>query len=158
MRLDRERRAIVADVQRRVAICPSGAALVQEFYKVLVRRGVDELGAMSACEVVGAVAMHMPGGWVRRDDDAVQIGDDNRIAGRLEDATIARLHLIEALLGAFVVGHVGMPASNAERPPVGVATGGGARQHPAVAAIMMAQAMLHDQPILGGWRSLDKRL
>ena len=148
MRLDREWRAIVADMQRCVTIRPSSAALCQEFGEMLVGRGVDELGAVPAYKVVGAVAMHTPGGGIRRDDDTIQIGDDDRVASRLEDATIARLHLIEALLGVFVVGHIGMPAGDAERPSVGVAAGGGARQHPAVAAIVMAQAMLHDQPLL----------
>src|SRR6185437_4974513 len=154
MRLHRERRAIVADVQRRVAIGPSSAALCQKLGEMLIRRGMDELGAVSADEVVGAIAMHAPGGGIRRDDDAIQIGDDERVAGRLEDATIARLHLIEALLGVFVFGHVGMPASDAKRPSTGVATGGGAREHPTIAAIVMAQTMLHDQPLLMGLRRL----
>jgi hypothetical protein len=150
----RERCAIAADVQRRVAIGSSGAALIQKFGEMLVRGGMDELGAVPADEVVGAVAMHAPGSGIRRDDDAIEIGDDNRVASGLEDATIARLHLIEALLGVFVFGHIGVPASDAERPSTGVAAGGGAHQHPAIAAIVMAQTMLYDQAILRGLRSL----
>ena len=94
--------------------------------------------------------MHMPGGRIRRDDDAIQIGNDERVARGLEDATIARLHLVQQLFGAFVLGHIGMPASDAQRPPSGVTSGCGAHQHPAIVAIVVAHAMLDPQALL--WR------
>jgi hypothetical protein len=105
----------------------------------VAERVVDELKAVEVEEQHGGAGLGRRA--LGAADRLAEPVEEQHAVGQAGQGVVQRV-VLEALLGLLAVGHVGLAADDADRPPLGVADGHPARQHPAVGAVAVLDPVL----------------